>query len=335
LKIIYKILARVLKFLVLKVGELNKTFITYHSRPKYAADLDAVGGSSVNNVKLAIVIQGALLLKNDFTLETVKLYKQSFPNAILIVSTWLGEDNDTVKQLRELDCIVIENNKPDYYGLFNINLQIVSSSNGIKRAKELGVEYVIKTRTDQRFYASNIAGFLYNLTELFPVNGECCQKKRIVGVSLNTFKYRMYGLSDMFTYGYIDDMLLYWDSQLDDRKLTDVDFQPNYSLRMFAKWRFAEVYLVTEFLQKIGRKQLWTLKDSWRVFTDHFIIIDQAQLDLFWPKYNRCEFRWRSYSHMGLKGKFKEEMMFKDWFNIYSDLDKIEIYEEILDKIEK
>ena len=313
------------------IEKKTNSFVTYHVRPKYAAKLDGVSSASVTDAKLAVVIQGALLLKDDFTLETVKLYKQSFPGTLLIVSTWLGEDNNTIKQLKDLDCIVIENDKPDYHGMFNINLQIVSSAEGIKKAKELGAEYVIKTRTDQRLYASNIADFLFNITELFSVHGQWKQKKRIVGLSLNTFKYRMYGLSDMFTYGYIDDMLLYWNCRLDNRKLTDLDYQSNHSLRMFAHWRFAEVYLTTEFLEKIGREPLWSLKDSWIVFADHFIVIDQMQLDLFWPKYNRLEFRWKNYSHTG---KSKEEMMFKDWFNIYNmNLDKIDVCEDILDII--
>ena len=38
--------------------------------------------------KVAIVVQGPVIIKNDFTFETLKLYVNIFPNEIIVLSTW-------------------------------------------------------------------------------------------------------------------------------------------------------------------------------------------------------------------------------------------------------
>ncbi|MCK4809722.1 MAG: hypothetical protein KAS99_02150 [Candidatus Omnitrophica bacterium] len=318
-----------LRDLIEVVEENAKVFITYHSRPMDSASVCTKRDDVRNQKRLAIIIQGPIVCKNDFTLETVRIYKEHYSNALIILSTWEDENSDAVKRFEELDVSVILNKKPDYSGISNINFQIVSAGSGIRKAQELGVEYALKTRTDQRIYAPNVADYLSNIVEVFPVSrGYERQRKRIVGVSLNTFKYRMYGLSDMMIYGYIDDMLLYWNAVLDQRKFSDEETQKaSTSLRNFALWRVCEVYLSTEFLLKVGRKLEWTLKDSWEAFADHFCIIDREQLDLFWPKYNRFEYRWLGYTEK----INSEEMNFREWLNIYNNLGNKNIRENILD----
>ena len=306
----------------------NKSFFTYHLRPMESESIDAVCRPKAVSKKLGIVLQGPLLRENDFTIETIKIYQKLFCGASLVVSTWEGEDNDVISKLRASGVEVLLNPQPEYRGQSNINLQIVSSGNGVRKAQELGVEYVMKTRTDQRIYAPNAAEFLFNITELFPVGGGYDkQKKRIVGISHNTFKYRMYGLSDMLTFGHVDDMLLYWDAALDNRVFSDKEIEEAVSsLKNFALWRVCEVYLATEFLMKVGRKLEWTLTDSWQAFADHFYVVDKEQLDLFWPKYNRLEYRWRNYTDKIQS----EEMTSRDWVNIYAGLNQMEVPEHLL-----
>lgn len=318
-----------LRDLLEAVEDDEKAFVTYHSRPMNSSSVGNQSDEVKNQRRLAIVIQGPIISKNDFTLETVKIYKKHFSIAFIILSTWSDEDVAVIGRFKELDVSVILNEKPAYANASNINFQIVSTRSGIKKAQELGAEYVLKTRTDQRMYAPNIADYLYNITETFPVkSGYGRQRKRIVGVSLNTFKYRMYGLSDMLIYGHIDDILLYWDVALDERRFSNEDIRKaSVSLRGFALWRVCEVYLATEFLQKVGRKLEWSLADSWGVFRDHFCVVDKEQLDLFWPKYNRREYRWLGYAEIANS----QEMTFREWLNIYSNLGNKQIPEEMLE----
>ncbi len=328
-----KILGRrgegLLKDLLEAVEDGEKAFISYHSRPMNSSSVSTQSDEVKNQRRLAIVIQGPIISKNDFTLETVKIYKKHFGNAFIVLSTWSDEDAVAIRRFEESGVSVVLNAKPAYAGTSNINFQIVSANNGMKKAQAFGVEYVLKTRTDQRMYASNIADYLFNITEAFSVGrGYARQKKRIVGVSLNTFKYRMYGLSDMLIYGHIDDMALYWNAALDERKFSDEDIRKaTASLRNFALWRVCEVYLATEFLRKVGRTLEWTLKDSWMAFADHFCVVDREQLDLFWIKYNRLEYRWLAYTGVNSS----QEMTFREWLNIYGNLDNKSIPEKILD----
>lgn len=319
-----------LEQLVAAMQNSAQTFITYQQRPQRATSIRTSSQSESQLPQLAIVIQGPIITDNSFTLETVKLYKQHFPNALIILSTWSDEQQSAVSLIEILDKQVLLNAKPDYAGISNINLQIVSTKAGVIKAKELGAKYVLKTRTDQRMYAPNIEEYLFNIIQLFPINlNGCKQHKRIVGMSVNTFKYRMYGLSDMFTYGQIDDMIMYWDVELDNRKFSYYERQQAVvTPRSFAHWRICEVYLATEFLKKIGRNLEWSLKDSWRVFADHFCVVDKESLDLYWGKYGFSEFPWKQYEK---QINVFEEMNFKEWLNLYRNQIEFEVAEEILD----
>lgn len=319
-----------LEELIAAMQNATQTFITYHCRPKRAALIRTSSQPMCRLPKLAIVIQGPIIEVDSFTLETVKLYKKHFPNAFLILSTWSDQKPSLATLFETLGIHVLLNAKPDYAGVSNINLQIVSSKAGVKKARELGAEYVLKTRTDQRMYALNIEEYLYNIIQLFPVNANGCkQDKRIVGMSMNTFKYRLYGLSDMLLYGHIDDMIMYWDVELDNRRFSNNEMQiAMVSPRSFVHWRVCEVYLATEFLMKIGRNLEWSLKDSWRVFADHFCVVDKELLDLYWCKYGFSEFRWKEYEK---QINVFEEMSFKEWLNLYSNQTDYAAPEVILD----
>ncbi len=304
-------------------------FATFSLRPRSADQVATVSDSLKQAKRTGVILQGGLMNKDGFTLETLKIYKRLFRGQPLILSTWKGEDEGVLRTARELGAECVLSEKPPYAGVSNINLQIVSSRAGVKKARELGCEYALKTRTDQRIYAPDVDEYFRNLLDAFPVSGAAsAQKKRIAGISLNTFKYRMYGLSDMTIFGHIDDMLLYWDISTDDRVFNKEEREAPRTLASYSKWRVCEVYLATEFLKKIGRELRWTLADSWSAFRDNFCVVDKEQLDLFWPKYGRAEYRWRSYR----QNYRTQEITFRDWFNIYRGLDNRAIDERLLEQ---
>lgn len=296
----------------------DQDYVTYHIRPKKAFEVQTLNSSNERFEKFAIVMQGPLLERDAFTEESLKIYKQHFPGAVLILSTWHGVPKVTLKRVEDSGVRVVLNEKPKYFGESSINLQIVSSINGIRLARALGVEYVIKTRTDQRMYAPDILTYLRNLIDIFPVSDAYpMQKNRLIGCSLNTFKNRLYGLSDMFMFGHIDDMEMFWGVDLDHRIFNDE--QRKHALLSFinfSKWKICEVYLTTKYLEKIGLPIEWTLQDSFRIFKNHFCIVDKEQLDLYWPKYSNAEFR-RLFYGSSLRW---EELCFRDWINIYRGL---------------
>ncbi|MFH1427829.1 MAG: WavE lipopolysaccharide synthesis family protein [Patescibacteria group bacterium] len=307
----------------------KKLFITFHTRPKQAANVGVWSDELINSPKFAVVIQGPIMKEDDFTLETVKIYKKTFKKAIIILSTWENEreDDKYIKRINEENIEILFNKEPEYAGTAHMNYLITSSFAGIKKAKEMNVEYVLKTRTDQRICGINTMEFLYNLIRTFPVVNGYRQRERIVGVSLNTFKYRLYGLSEMTLFGNIEDMLLYWGVKPNQN--SDIN-RWNITVRDLIKLKFTgETYLASEFLKKVGRDLKWTLQDSWQVFADHFCVVDQQNIDLYWHKYERQkEYRYLKYGRI----TNKQELAFREWFNLYSNIkNKYHIPEEAFD----
>jgi hypothetical protein len=275
----------------------------------------------------AIVLQGPLLEEDDFTIETIKLYRKLFPLAIIILSTWhINKNRQAI--LSNLDVNYIENALPENPGIANINMQIQTTKSGLLLAKKLGAQFAIKTRTDQRIYHPSLYVYLLNLLNAYPLTEKSdVQKERLIGVSLGTFKFRMYGLSDMFLFGLIDDMLLYWNIPF-DRRIDTIEERRNSgkTWREFATWRVCETYLCTEFLHKIGFKTKFTLEDSFNAFKKYFIVIDSQAIKLFWNKYTFNSDRYASF------GMFDPQISFNDWLIIFNNPNNFDIDYSLIDQ---
>jgi len=302
-----------------------KSFFTYHFRPKFAVDFGLVSDKLINSPKMAIVIQGPLINKDDFTLETVKMYQKNFSDCLVIISTWEGENEDCLSAIAKLGVEIILNQKPQYAGQSNINFQIISSFAGVKKAHELSCEYVLKTRSDQRIYSSGVKEFLLNIVQTFPVKPGFKQKQRIVGISLNSYKYRLYDLSDMTIFGQIDDMLLYWGVNLDI--IPSGPLMSSFD-NALARQMICETYLLTEFLHKTGRMLDWTIKGSWQAYADQLCIVDQQSLNLYWFKGDKHkEYRPLNYDAT----RSCQLMSFLEWLNLYQGIqNKFYIPEDVL-----
>ena len=81
-------------------------YITFHIRPKRSSDTDVCSDSLNIYPKVAIIIQGPLLKKNNFTIETVKLYKKIFSNYLIILSTWEDEDQEYLSEIKKENILI-------------------------------------------------------------------------------------------------------------------------------------------------------------------------------------------------------------------------------------
>lgn len=286
-------------------------YVTYHLRPKFYSDINITPDTLKTCPKVAIIIQGPLLQKDKFTLNTVRLYKKIFKDYRLILSTWEAEDADCIRELRNENIEVILNKKPAYPGIANINFQIASTFSAVKRAEEQGVDYILKTRTDTRLYNQNSIEFLVNLLRVFPSNAGPTQNGRIAFPSLNTFKYRPYSVTDLVMFGTTSEMIKYWTVDMSEQK----QLPTSNLVGDWSKARLAEAYLSTSYLEKLGRDLKWTITDSWKVYADHFCVFDSQSIDLYWHKYARTrEYRRLAYNHM----KNDQELTFAEWLNIFA-----------------
>lgn len=296
------------------ISRARSQFITVHERPIKAEQINTWSDQLKTTPKIAIVLQGRLINDDDFTLETVKLYKKHFTETIIIISTDIGSDKSLIAKLKEIGAVVVTTERPSVTGIGNINLQLISTLAGLQTAKKMGVEYVYKTRTDQRMYAINISEFLLNLIHTFPVASGYAQKYRIIASSFLSLKFSPYLITDMFQFGHIDDLVLFWSAALDTRGNPE---KPIRTVQETMDARIAESYLVTDFLTRVGRQVAWTMADSWDAYANHFCIVDRETLDLFWYKYDF----YKEYQVNDYRGVSNSQLLtFAEWLNLYRGL---------------
>lgn len=88
-------------------------------------------------------------MNNDFVIivqggsEYVQQLKEKLEGFNVIFSTWVGSENKYSN-----NDIVVYNEKPTYTGPANLNLQKITTINGLKKAKEMGFKRALKLRSD-------------------------------------------------------------------------------------------------------------------------------------------------------------------------------------------
>jgi len=312
------------KLLFASLKLLNKksgSYFTYLERPKklsYTHPL--ISNPSVINA--AIIIQGPIITQDNFTYETIKYYKFYNPTLIIILSTWKDYPKELIASFSSLGIVVIENERPQLNGPLNINLQIFSTLAGINYAINNNIEYVIKTRSDQRLYSPLFLN-AFKFLDFFPISAnKSLLKKRIITSTMSTLKYRPYGLSDMFMMGTADDLKKYWSIELDIRnKVSSAS-----TVKEYAKDRFAETYIMSQFAEKCFDELDYSLRQTWELYNDYFIILDKSLFDIFWLKYNfEKENRLPNYNF-----SIYNEMKTLDWIAL-SEIEKLNIPEHVIE----
>lgn len=264
---------------------------------------------NTNYANVAIIIQGQIL-NFDFIYQTICLYKKLFNNITIILSTWSKELSPSqFSKLKSLNITIIESEVLLHSGYKNINSQIKSTLAAIDICRGSNIHYILKTRTDQRFYNINTINYLFNYYNNF--KGNCT---KIIGCSLNTFKQRLYCISDMFLFSDLNSMYDFWDIPYDLRSpdfLLEKCINSANSIE-YSKINVCEQYLVTGYLEKCGEQIIWEESHSNKLLTKYFAIIDQSSIDLIWQKYSLKESMWRNYD-----GNSLSELSFSDWLNNY------------------
>src|SRR3989338_8667834 len=149
--------------LILVVERIRRRFITFHTRPMVDADMRYTGKETPEDALCAIVIQGPIRHEDDFTLETVKLYRRNYPAVTIILSTWEVENVSVFQSFKDARFKILLNVPPPLPAPGNLNYQIVSTKAGVNEAIKMGLHYVIKSRPDQRIYSVDLIRYLQNL----------------------------------------------------------------------------------------------------------------------------------------------------------------------------
>lgn len=284
--------------LILQFEKKLSVYISYSETPKYAEMLNLSVFGVNADVKMAVIIQGPLILDNNYTLETVRYYKKIFPETKVIVSTWKDSDCDTIDEMKKLGAIIVLNEYPSYSGIYNINYQVVSTYNGLLKAKELGLDYCIKSRADQRICRPNIASYLFSLLRGFPLVDPIIQgqKERIVFCQGSHPAHMLipYEICDFFFFGHVDDLLSFFHYELSNEKWERSDFESNLkeaidkdipAVSYHAKYA-PEVLLFKNFLRRNGfdTDRGNAIDNYWTVVTNSFVPVSVDDIKLHWIK---------------------------------------------------
>jgi hypothetical protein len=306
------------------------SFVTWHDRPKDAG-ADAVRRSTFGTYpRTAIVVQGPVVQDSAFTLSAVTAYRSLFPEADVVVSTWADLPTATGRALEATGARVVTSARPADPGFGNLNLQLTSTRAGIDTARDLGAEYVLKVRSDQRLYAPQSLPFLHSLLDAFPLaESPSPQRRRLVVLDFITGMFIPYAFCDMLTFGTLDDVAAYWSAEPDPRPAADIAALPNGSPRQALERRALEFHLGLSYLERIGWPVQGTIADWWRLLAERFVVVDAAMLDLLWVKYQIREYPQRAYD----TASPYRTVQFADWLPWARDpsLAGIDVPEHMLD----
>lgn len=299
--------------------------------------------SSLQNI--AIILQGGVSEFNSKIVKTaISRYSAIYPKVDIILSTWNDADKGTIDSIASSAgkrVHILLERKPEYPGLGNTNLQIVSTMNGIRRATRLGCEYILKSRTDQIFGSFDFLEQMLQLQSFFTENIPTLIKKRIVVGSMGSLRMRPFSVSDFFSFGSAEDMLLMWslplsrnidnekryadhDSPIRHRSSADVlPMDESISEHIIYKGRAGEGYIVSKLLDLSGLTYSHDWIDSYRFIASFFIIADSGSIVHYWNKYG-CNGPHSKYkSGHAWDEKFEStrlglsEYTFSDWLGFY------------------
>lgn len=280
-----------------KAGEkYSSKYITYRQRNKYSNQEKFIENFALIDEKCGIVLQGPIRKEDNFTIETVKLYKKYYPKALIIVSTWNDIDIQDEICLNKEGASVLKNIKPEKSGLGNINFQIISSKNGIEFAKKNGCEYILKTRTDQRICKRYFLQFFIDLLTQFYITQENVKQdmRIIVGPSMvNATMLKPFMISDFLYFGKANDLKKIFDRDLDETDMTVEErrnwinsIKGKYSISEFYRITAPETLLIYDFAKKVMMEECeFNIKSYWEFVRDNLICLGWNDIDLLWPKY--------------------------------------------------
>lgn len=243
--------------------------------------------------KLDIVLQGQY---NAFTNEIIETYFQlPFVNNI-ILSCWKTDNTSFLDELKEKfsnKIILLENTKPNILGDDNINLQIVSSYNGLIKST---TEYAIKMRTDQLYDYDSIM-VMYNF---FLEN----RKEHLIFVP-GMYPHLLFHPRDHLFWGKTSDLIKLFDIPLKINNVTDkVRISKQDLWRYYGYFIRSETYIGANYCSNFDErikifliqpeKYLFDGSSNWyeslevsnNITKNLFKSFPKTNINLRWPKKN-------------------------------------------------
>ena len=308
--------------------ELGNYYLSCKLTNKFLTTKIVKKNSFISNNKFALIVQGPIVINDNFTEKTINYYSKLYPQAIVIFSSW-KKDIKRIKQKSFAKNVhFLANEQPHYAGDLNINLQAISTKNAILYAKKLKCTYILKTRSDCRVGAHNAINYFFYLIRFYKFKDYLTskQKKRIITTNF-TLKHRLYGVSDMLMFGHIDDLYKYFDiltSRSLENKFTKFIQKKKFKDNKFfiEKYFCPEIYFFCEYFRKINISLRWTVNDYLKKISQNFIIIDNKTIDLYWRKSFVIDGYFAHHTNLS---DTSLEFNFSDWLKFFYKFNRIKI----------
>lgn len=297
----------------------------------------------------AIVMQGPIEKKDDFTIESLMYYRKIYPNTLIILSTWEGEADGRFLWIAEgIGIVVLQSVMPADRGVMNIKLQLTNTRNGICFAKDhTNIKYVLKTRTDQRIFLPDFLQYLKNLVKVFKPKESSVDERLIFLGGRNSSITSPFVISDFLSFGRIEEIeklyacsgehsLFYEDSEADSKRNCELKLERYLYENANAMNCFDEAiqdeykvidnnclvpesYIIRTYYEDyiLGRKLSdddRTLQHYWAFLKSSAIIVDYNQLMIYWDKYADRYLYFNSLTS-------ENALNFNTWLDIYSSWD--------------
>jgi len=195
----------------------------------------------------------------------------------IVVSSW----HDSEKNLSGLEDLATLNIL-DEVPFGNHAKQIISTNSGIACLNSSNLNWIAKVRVDQKIDWEKLFSFA---TRALDEHG----KHRIFFLSNNSFKYRPFGLSDMFQFGTFSAMEEFWAKP----DFVEADIPDLTFTNQFAPWQNVEKVYFTESWLNLRYAQNKALQFSNSVYRDYLryikeftIIGDSTYFNHSWMKLN-------------------------------------------------
>lgn len=326
---------------ICKAAESHEEYVSYQIKPKNTADIPILEGLNKSQ-SFAIVLQGPICHKDNMTVNTILFYQKVYPYARIIVSTWNDEPKTELDKLAKLGAVIVTSEKPTKSGLLNVNLQMINSLAGVKKAKELGCEFAVKTRTDQRICKPYIFDAMLSSLLNFPCTTD---KQNYRLATLGIWAGGMFTpflTCDFLYLGHTQDLIKLFSAPLDQRETSEGFRDTIVSMkrrRISEEMLVPEIYILRHYCNDILMEESEvTIEYWWHVVKDYLIIYGMKDVDLMFNKYNGLQdLNYYSSSYYG-DSDSPEQMYtmcfdFFNWLNLFTGNTKYnKEYESFLDK---
>jgi hypothetical protein len=286
----------IIQSLAEELAGTKTAFLRYTLTP-FSKNHETLSNNNFSNT--AIVISGRFEKRYEFTLNTIKLLRERYPNIVLIFSGW-ADSQPFSQDLRELKVHHIVSREPEGIDPFNLLHQSMAVSEGLRKAQSLGAVYSIRLRADQRFINPNCVEYLHDLHKSYPIGSIYSKLKgRIVGISdcLSLFAYGHF--PDHFHFGFTADLIQYW--KVPENPVRTIPDDLHLMSKFLDSDAYTEQVLGLEFLQRIDVNIEKTPENHWKIISEMWIIIERQAIDLFWMKYRWWDFERGDHFNRHLK----------------------------------